>query len=208
MSNQPDPGEESARPTGDPQTFSREVHHSGATARVPEKISRGVFSTGVLVIEGPSEFIVDFIQRMTSPHQVVARVVVPITFLPRLVQALRDNLEACRRTFGTLSSPPASPPAAPPPSAEEIYGSLKMSDEVVVGAYANAAFVSHSQSVFSLDFIASFYPRATVSARVFLGTAQVPAVISSLSQAWQTREARLQRPAPPKPPESPEGGRT
>jgi hypothetical protein len=201
MSNQPDPGEESAKPAGDPQTFSREVHHSGATARVPEKVARGAFSTGVLIIEGPSEFVLDFVQRMNQPHQVVARVVVPFGFLPRLVGALRDNLETCRKTFGALPSPPASLPATPPPSAEEIYGSLKMSDDVVVGAYANAAFVSHSQSIFSLDFIASFYPRATVSARVYLGTAQVPGVISSLGQAWQTRQTRLQSGGQPKPPE-------
>jgi hypothetical protein len=201
MSEQPESAGESNRPTGDPnQAFSREVQHSGASARVPDKVGRGVFTTGVLVIEGPSEFVLDFIQRMSQPHQVVARVVVPFGFLPRIVQALRDNLEACRKTFGTLSSPPASPPPANPPSAEDIYGSLKLPDEVVVGAYANAAFVSHTQSVFCLDFISSFYPRATVSSRVFLGTAQVPGVISSLTQACQTREARMRRPDQPKPP--------
>jgi hypothetical protein len=200
MSDQPGPAEEGGKPAGDPQTFSREVHHSGATARIPEKVGRGGFSTGVLVIEGPSEFILDFIQRMSQPHQVVARVVVPYSFLPRLVQALRENLDNCRRTFGTLSSPPAAPPPATPPSAEDIYASLKLPDEVVVGAYANAAFVSHTQSVFCLDFIGSFYPRATVSARVYLGTAQVPSVISSLTQAWQTHEARQRRADQPKPP--------
>jgi hypothetical protein len=199
MSSQPDPAPEASEPSGDPHTFSREVHHSGATARVPEKVARGVFSTGVLVLEGPTEFVLDFIQRMSQPHQVVARVVVPVAFLPRLIAALRENLESFRKAFGPPPSPPPSPPPATPPSVEDIYGSLKLPDEVVTGVYANAALISHSPAAFCLDLIASFYPRATVSARVFLGTAQVPAVLGSLTQAWQTREARTQRPEPPRP---------
>jgi hypothetical protein len=73
MSGQPDPGPQAGEPSGDPHTFSREVHHSGATARVPERVARGVFSTGVLVLEGPTEFVLDFVQRLSLPHQIVAR---------------------------------------------------------------------------------------------------------------------------------------
>ena len=47
------------------------------SARVPESVNRGVFSTGAIVITGGSEFIIDFILRMGRPHQVVARMILP-----------------------------------------------------------------------------------------------------------------------------------
>ncbi len=46
-------------------------------ARVPDHVARGVFSTGVIVMTAPTEFVIDFIQNLGRPHQVVARVVMP-----------------------------------------------------------------------------------------------------------------------------------
>jgi hypothetical protein len=200
MSNPQQPGDEGGTPTGDPLSFSLEVQHSSASARVPEKVARGVFSTGVLVLEGPSEFILDFLQRMSQPHQLVARVVVPISILPRLIHALRDNLENFRKAFGPPPPLPTPPPPAQPPSVEQIYNSLKAPEEVLSGVYANGAFISHSALGFCFDFIASFYPRATVSARVFLTPSGVPVMLNSLAQAWHNHEAKRQRQEPPRPP--------
>jgi hypothetical protein len=194
MSSQSQPGEEGGKPDGDPHTFTQDVQYSGASARVPEKVGRGVFSTGVLVLEGASEFALDFLQRMSQPYQVVARVIIPTSFLPRLIGGVRENLDNWRKAYGPLPVPPPTPPPATPPTAAEVYGSLKLPDEVVAGVYANSAYVSNSQAAFCFDFIASFYPRAIVTARVFLGTAQVTPVLTSLVQAWQTHEAKLQRP--------------
>jgi hypothetical protein len=193
MSNPPNPGEEKGKPVGDPHTFSREVQHSNVGARVPEKVARGVFSTGILVFEGQSEFILDFLLRMNQPHQVAARVVVPMSLMPRLIAALRDNLENYRKAFGALPTMPLPPPPANPPSIEEIYDRLKIPDEVLSGVYANAALVSHSPAEFCFDFITNFYPKAAVSARVFFSTPQVPLLLNSLVQSWQNHEAKMQQ---------------
>src|SRR4051794_23087467 len=99
MSDNPQPGGEGGKP-GDPQTFSQEIRHSNVSARVPEKVGRGVFSTGVLVLQGPSEFVLDFVQRLAQPNQVVSRVVLPIDLMPRFIEALRENLERYKASFG------------------------------------------------------------------------------------------------------------
>ena len=45
------------------------------SARVPERVSPGVFSTGVIVMTGGTEFVIDFVQNLGQPAQVAARVV-------------------------------------------------------------------------------------------------------------------------------------
>lgn len=217
MSDEQRPGD-AATPGGEPPTFTQDLPFSSVGARVPDKVARGVFCTGIVVIQSASEFVLDFMQRMNRPHQVVARVVVPVGFVPQLVNALRENLDKQRKTFGPPTShetaeagkpaaekspPPTGaaqpaagggspPPAAPPqqPSIEELYSQLKLPDEALGGVYANTAMLTHTAGEFCIDFIASFYPRPVVTARVFLSAAQMPAVLSSLTQAWQKHQAR------------------
>ena len=52
---------------------SEQVKIQHVTARVPEQVSAGAFSTGVIVMTGSSEFILDFIQNIGGPPQVAAR---------------------------------------------------------------------------------------------------------------------------------------
>src|SRR5438552_18982930 len=61
---------------------SQEFQHSQVSARVPEKVGRGVFSTGVLVLQTGTEFLLDFVQGMVQPRQVAARVVMAPSFIP------------------------------------------------------------------------------------------------------------------------------
>jgi hypothetical protein len=197
MSNKPDSGRDGGKPSDDPPAFSQEVQLANVAARVPDRAARGVFSTGVLVLQMQSEFVLDFVQRLSRPHQVAARVVAPIVLLPQLIAALRENLEIYRQKFGPPPALPAPPPGVKPPSIEEIYDGLKVADEVACGAYANAALLTHSAAEFCFDFVTNFYPKAAVSARVFLSAAQAPAMLSSLVQAWQRYEASQQRPKPP-----------
>src|SRR5256885_16534839 len=96
-----------------PQAFSQDFQMANISARVPEKVARGVFSTGALVLQGASEFVLDFVLRMNQPHQVVARVVMPNHLMPQFIEALHTNLENYRRAFG--SPPSATPPAQRPP---------------------------------------------------------------------------------------------
>ena len=196
MSSTPDSGQGGKQPN-DPPAFSQDIQLSNVAARVSEKVARGVFSTGVLVLQTQSEFVLDFVQGLARPHQVAARVVAPVVLLPQLIAALRENLEIYRQKFGPPPAQPASQPPTKPPSVEEIYANLKISEEIVSGTYANAALLTHSAAEFCMDFVANFYPKASVSARVFLSAAQAPVLLSSLVQAWQRYEASQQLPKKP-----------
>src|SRR3954447_24666127 len=107
------PDNEGGKGKGEPHTFSQDIKIANLSARVPEKVARGVFCTGVLVLQGATEFVLDFILRMNQPHQVAARVVLPLNLVPQLIEVLKANLDNYRKTFG--NAPPALPtPPAPP----------------------------------------------------------------------------------------------
>ncbi len=200
------PENEGNKDRGEPRPFSQDIRLSNLSARVPEKVARGVFATGVLVLQGPMEFVLDFVLRMNQPHQVTARVVLPMNLVPRLIEALKTNLENYRKALGAvppaLSASPAPPAPPAPPMIEEIYQDLKLSDDVMVGAYANSVMVVHNASEFCLEFIANYYPKAVITARVFLSAPQVPVLLKALSQSWQNFQTKRQQQQPP-PPEPP-----
>jgi hypothetical protein len=201
MSSTPDDSS-SRHPPGDSGLFSQEVQHASVSARVPEKVGRGVFATGAMAQQAAHEFILDFVQAVVQPRQVVARVVLAPAVLHALIQALRENLAHYQAQFGPPPAlrPPA--PGTPRPSSEEIYAQLKLPDELLSGAYANAARIVHSQAEFCLDFITTFYPRSAVSCRVYLAAAQAPVFLDTLTLSWQQYQQRLAAP-PGKPPEQP-----
>ena len=107
----PEPGPEPEGSAGKVSPQTQEVRHAHVSAIVPEHVARGVFSTGAVVLQGGHEFIIDFLLRMTSPHQVAARVVMPPSVIPRLITALRENLTNYQNRFGVLAPPP--PPKPP-----------------------------------------------------------------------------------------------
>jgi len=267
-------------------------------ARVPEHVSGGAFSTGVIVMTAQTEFILDFVQNLGRPHQIVSRVVMPHNVLPQLVDALHRNMELYRGRWGELPQPAG--PVAPPPagrsgvgpaaaagnapganlendpptaeapatqspaaaasgrsgpgvaaggaaagtaggrgaqpadstggqasslppighsgqtppagagarqaSAQEIYDDLKIRDELLSGAYANAVMIGHGPHEFSFDFITNFYPHSAVSSRVFLAAGQVPRFYDSLKGTWDQLRQRLQPPDGMHPPFPPSDG--
>jgi hypothetical protein len=208
MSTPSHPENEGSKGKGHPHTFSQDIQIANLSARVPERVARGVFSTGVLVLQGPTEFVLDFVLRMNQPHQIVARVVLPINLIPQLIEALKVNLENYKRTFGSAPPPlPMPQPPPTPPSMEEIYQDLKIGDEVLVGVYANSVMVVHTAAEFCLEFISNFYPKAVIAARVFLSAPQVPVLLTTLTQSWQNLQAKIQQQQhqqqhPPLPPPS------
>ncbi len=176
------------------ETFSQEIQHNNVAARVPEKVARGTFSNGVLVLQGPNEFILDFLLRMNQPHQVAARVIMPLALMPNMISALTENLANYQKSFGgppPAPKPPANPPK--PPSIDEIYDNLKISDDTLAGSYANHVIVGHTPTEFCFDFISSFYPKAAVSARIFLSAGQVAPMLNTLQQSWNNFQAKLQQ---------------
>lgn len=227
-------------------------------ARVPDGLQRGVFSTGVIVMTGATEFIIDFVQNLGRPHQIVARIVMPHPVLPQFAEALKTNIELYTQRYGPLpvvaesttlvtgtlhgnarevsptppikpqvdlasgsidvlgatqptaaNQPPtdsdpaitARPTAGKPPAnitrkmtAQEVYDDLKLPDELLSGAYANAVVIGHGPHEFSLDFITNFYPQFAVSSRVFLAAGQIHRLLDSLRSAWEQYRQRLQEP--------------
>ena len=180
-------------------------------ARVPDDVAGGTFSTGAIVMTGPTEFIIDFLQTIGRPHKVAARVVIPHGVMPQFIDALTTNLDLYRNRFGDPVSPQPQPqnPDARRPSPQEIYDDLKMPDEVLSGTYANGVMIGHGATEFGLDFLTSFFPQSAVSCRVFVASGQVPRLLDSLKGAVKQLEQRRQagpNPPPQAPGADPPGG--
>jgi hypothetical protein len=186
---------------------SQEIQHSQVGALVPEGVARGIFSTGAVVLNGQHEFILDFLLRMTQPHQVAARVVLPIAVVPRMIQALSENIENYKGRFGEPKLPDAAQPQPGQPqpqvNAEELYEQLKFKDSDMSGTYANAVMIGHSPTEFSFDFITTFFPKSVVSCRVFLSAPNAPRLLESLKHSWEQYQKKLNQP-PPQPPTGPD----
>lgn len=263
-------------------------------ARVPEHVASGEISTGVIVVTGGTEYVLDFVRNLPRPNCVVSRVVLPHLVMPQFIDALTTNIELFRQRYGDLpgmlpaSQPPANPenaihnhgtpqntnnlgavngsdpnaqqtglPGQEPghlggsgygqtgggntaskstgipeqgegtgepsglgsnipansgasngngPNAanitrrqnpQEVYDDLKIRDEILSGAYANAVMIGHGPFEFSFDFITQFYPQPAVSARVFMASGHVVRLLDSLKTSWEQIRGRYGH--PPKP---------
>lgn len=181
--NQPQPGKGN----------SEQVRMQHVTARVPERVSAGAFSTGVIVMTGASEFILDFIQNIGGPPQVAARVIMPHAALPQFADALRKNLGIYTDRFG---APPELPKPQQPPrpqTAQEVYDELKLPDNLLSGAYANGVMIGHSASEFKLDFLTNLFPHSAVSSRVYLSAPQIPRLLESLESTFAQFQQRVRQ---------------
>jgi len=161
-------------------------------ARVPDHVADGCFSTGAIVMTGPSEYVVDFLQTIGRPHRVARRVIVPHPVMPQFIDALNTNLDLYKSRFGEPPTPPQNQNQARRPTPQEIYDDLKLPDEVLSGVYANGVMIGHGASEFGLDFLTSFFPQSAVSARVFVSAGQVPRLLESLRSAVRQLEQRQQ----------------
>lgn len=95
-------------PSGEsPQEQPQQVRSSHIGALVPTHVSRGIFSTGVAVLQGNHEFIVDFLLQMQQPQQVAARVILPPAVVGQFLQALGENITKYEKRFGAISLPQA-----------------------------------------------------------------------------------------------------
>jgi hypothetical protein len=186
--------------------YCEEIQHSQVSAVVPERVARGVFSTGAVVVQGAHEFILDFLLRMSQPQQVAARIVLPPGVVAQFIAALTDNLNNYQSKYGAplLPTGPGGQPAAPPASpvsAQELYEQLKLHDDVLSGNYANAVMIGHTPCEFCFDFITTFFPRSAVSSRVFMAAPGVPRLLDSLKHSFEKYQQKLaqhrQNPPPP-----------
>jgi hypothetical protein len=195
------------QPPNEPEpdkVFVQPFNHQPVSARVPERIARGVFTTGQLILDSPKEFVIDFLQGLTRPHQVAARVVVTPATMAEFVQALRQNVDNYVKQYGQ-PPPVPQPPQERRPTIQEIYEHFKLPDELMGGTYANSVLIGHSATEFFFDFIAGFYPTPAVAARVFLPAPQAPRFLNMLNTALQQYQTRYggQQPPPAQPPPAP-----
>ncbi len=182
------------------QAFSQQFQHTQVGARLPDRVAQGVFSTGVIVMEGPDEFVIDFFQGLNRPPRVATRVVVSPNVMNQFVSALKNNLQMFEQAFGPPKSLPTPPSGEHRPSVQDIYHDLRLPDEMLSGCYANTVMIGHSPSEFFFDFITRFYPTAAVSARVYLSASQVPRMLNALTTLLQNRanrEAEAKKNPPP-----------
>lgn len=181
---------------------------SHMSARVPERVARGVYSTGQIILDGPREFVIDFLQGLTRPYQVVARIVMTPGTAMELSKAIEANLENYTRNFGPPPTVP-TPPQERKPTLQEFYDHYKVADDMLSGSYSNAVLIGHNITDFFLDFITGFAPNPAVSSRVFLPAPQVPRFLTALNgsiKQYQTRTQQNQNPGTdPPPPPSPAG---
>lgn len=170
--------------------FSMEYRHQPVSARVPERVSRGVLSTGVLVLDGPNEFVLDFMQGLARPFHVAARVVLAPAVMEQFCAAVRENLSRYEARFGPPPQLPR-PPSDRRPTLQEIYDEFKIPEEQLSGVYANAVMVGHSPSEFFFDFITNFFPTSAVSCRVFVSAPQLPRILEALTMAFGRYQQRM-----------------
>jgi hypothetical protein len=196
------------QPLGEPLPERPQGHFS---ARVPEKVARGVYCTAQVIQDSPKEFVIDFMQGLSRPFQVGARVVITPATMGEFIAAYEKNLDTYTKNFGP--PPPINiPPQDRKPTIEEIYENFKLADDMASGAYANTVLMGHSQTEFFFDFITGFYPTPSVAARVILAASQAPRFLNTLRNSFQQYHVRyVQRPPqqptqpPPDPPESSTG---
>ena len=179
-----------------------QVRQQHVSARVPEGVSRGVFSNGVIVMAGGNEFIIDFIQNLGNPPQVAARVVMPHATLPQFIEALKKNIELYQQRFGEIPELPRAAQQARQQTPQEVYDELKLPDAMLPGSYANGVMIGHSASEFKFDFLTNLFPHPAVSERVFLWGPQVPRMLESLQRnydqfAERVKQQQKQDPPPP-----------
>lgn len=189
-------------PEGDASEGISEARLQQLSARVPEHVARGVFSTGAIVLAGQAELILDFVARLTQPHQVVARVVLPLPVVPAIIATLRDNIDKYQRRFGPIPELP-KPNIDRRPTLQEIYDELRLPDAMLSGAYANALIIGHTPAEFALDFVTNVFPRSVIASRVYLSAPHLPRFTDSLTNTYEQhlrRQVQRQQQLPPPPP--------
>lgn len=159
-------------------------------ALVPELVGVGVLATTVIVAHNVNETVLDFVVRIARPFQIVARVAIPNTVYPRIVAALLENIEMYEKQFGghlPITTLPSTEPRLEtngdePVSIQEIYDDLKLPTALHSGVYANAVTIGHTRAEFWIDFITTFYPRASVSCRIYIAAGNINRVAKTLAR--------------------------
>jgi hypothetical protein len=188
--NEQNPPSNDSQPNDKPKVEN--FSHSSVAARVPEKVAKGIFCTGQVILDSPKEFVVDFLQGLTRPFQVVSRVVMTPQTVTELTEALQKNLDMYTKSYGAPAPVPGPVPERRP-TIQEIYENFRLPDDMLSGSYANSVLIGHSPTEFFFDFITGFYPTSAVASRIFLPIQQVPRFLNALNASLQQHRTRYQK---------------
>jgi len=161
------------------------------SARVPESVKNGFFCTSVIVVTGSYEFILDFIQGFETPAVLCARVIIPHAVMGSFAGALKKNLEDYETAHGSLPVDKKVEPLkeevvkeSASPTPQEIYDDLSITDETIMGFYANGIMMRYTDAEFKFDFLSNFVPRATVNCRIFMSAVQTARMSNAISNTY------------------------
>jgi hypothetical protein len=108
------------------------VQAASLTARVPDGVAGGVFATGTIVLQSPTEVMIDFVQGVANPRRIGARVIMPQPVAVQFSEALASNIGLYESTFGHRPREPEPVPAASdeaPAKAERSAGAPRGEDD-------------------------------------------------------------------------------
>jgi hypothetical protein len=162
------------------------------SARVPDSVKNGFFCTSVIVVTGSYEFILDFVQGFETPAIICARVIIPHAVLGSFAGALKKNLEDYENTHGSfdrnkvesLKEENAKESNQPSPTPQDVYDDLSISDETIMGCYANGVMMRYTEAEFKFDFLSNFIPRATINCRIFMSAIQTARMSNTISNTY------------------------
>jgi len=181
--------------------------HSPEEATVPRRIRRGSFANVLLVQQVNGEFILDFLTTLIQPNELVRRIVCNQGGLRNIALSLETSMSEYETRFGPIRSvesmltkpgiideigPAAGNDDSGSPVAEQlgmaaVYKTLRLSADRLVGVYADSLQASFTSREVSLDFIANFYPRSVVVARVLVAASRMPPLLETLLKARDRR---------------------
>lgn len=173
---------------------SQDFRHGAVAARVPEDIGGGVFANGVVILQTREIFALDFLSTATRPQQIVGRVVMPARSFAELATALRNvTLGQAARTPTVACAGRCEAGLSAETPVEDVYDQFKLSDKIAGGVFSDSVLIHHTDHEFALDFVCSLYPRAIVTARIFIPSSRMPQVVETVASALE-RYGRMDMP--------------
>ncbi len=133
-------------------------------ARVPENVARGEISTGVIVVTGATEYVLDFVRNLPRPNTIVARVVLPHMVMPQFIEALNTNIDLFRQRYGELPGSPMASPHVDPATSVSAPHPTPATNNPADGNASSSSNASNMSDLFGSHTTADPAPPAGVGA--------------------------------------------
>ena len=152
-------------------------------------IKPGAYATGLAVIHSQEEFMLDFINGITTPPRVSARIIVTSRQLKRILHVLQENIRLYEKTFDAIPAKAANA-SSKKTNAGDLYAQLHVPEELMGGSYSNVMTSRYIRDVFILDFMTQFPPNSKVVSRLLISTAQIRSISGAIEDNIAQYEKR------------------